>query len=429
MIRFIFRITILTHFLFAFSANATSLNEALQHALNNNSDIKLEKSRLDQVKATKGDAISEFLPDINATYQRGRQKNDAVGIDRGDLDKINDQDVKQLNFTQPIFSGFSSYNNAKEIKYNIKSAEEYYKSKKFEILLSATESYLNLFKAKNLVNLKTGDEENTKKLLELIKDRNKSGEVGGSEVIKYQTYVATAISDKLTAKKDLFKAEEEYNKIIGKSEVNKPIEVLFLPEIRKEEVSGNNQELLDLAVTNNPNLKTYLYKIKASRSAVNKSRGEFAPTVEIAASMSEQENVTYLDNRDLRSEAIYLNVKVPLFQKGAEYVGVSKASKNLSFAKREYQTNKENIIKEVNQTHKEFVFFGDLLKSQEELIELTNSRIAKIEEQVKIGDGDVIDLLESKLELNKILIQQLNNKADYILSYYKLMMLIGKFNL
>ena len=405
-------------------ANAASLNGALNYALSNNSDIKLEKSRLDQVKATKGDAISEFLPDINATYQRGRQKNDAVGIDRGDLDKINDQDVKQLNFTQPIFSGFSSYNNAKEIKYNIKSAEEYYKSKKFEILLSATESYLNLFKAKNLVNLKSQDEENTKKLLELIKDRNKSGEVGGSEVIKYQTYVATAISDKLTAKKDLFKAEKEYNKIIGKSDND-----LFLQEIQKEEVSGNNQELLDLAVTNNPNLKTYLYKIKAARSAVNKSKGEFAPTVEIAASMSEQENVTYLNNRDLRSEAIYLNVKIPLFQKGAEYVGVSKASKNLSFAKREYQTNKENIVKEVNQTNKEFVFFGDLLKSQEELIELTNSRIAKIEEQVKVGDGDVIDLLESKLELNKILIQQLNNKADYILSYYKLLMLIGKFNL
>ena len=202
-----------------------------------------------------------------------------------------------------------------------------------------------------------------------------------------------------------------------------------MPEIQKEEVSGNNKELLDLAVTNNPNLKTYLYKIKAARSAVNKSKGEFAPTVEIAASMSEQENVTYLNNRDLRSEAIYLNVKIPLFQKGAEYVGVSKASKNLSFAKREYQTNKENIVKEVNQTNKEFVFFGDLLKSQEELIELTNSRIAKIEEQVKVGDGDVIDLLESKLELNKILIQQLNNKADYILSYYKLLMLIGKFNL
>ena len=406
------------------NSNATSLNKALQHALNNNSDIKLEKSRLDQVKATKGDAISEFLPDVHAIYQRGQQKNDAVDIDRGDLDKRNDQGVASLNFTQPIFSGFSSYNNAKEIKYNIKSAEEYYKSKKFEILLSATESYLNLFKAKNLVNLKTEDEENTKKLLELIKDRNKSGEVGGSEVIKYQTYVATAISDKLTAKKDLFKAEEEYNKIIGKSDDD-----VFFPEINKTETNGSNQELLDLATTNNPNLKTYLYKIKAARSAVNKSKGEFSPKVEISASISEEENVTYLNNSDLRSESIFLNVKVPLFQKGAEYVGVSKANKDLSFAKREYQANKENIIKEVNQTHKEFVFFGDLLKSQEELIELTNSRIAKIEEQVKVGDGDIIDLLESKLELNKILIQQLNNKSDYILSYYKLLMLTGKFEI
>ena len=112
-----------------------------------------------------------------------------------------------------------------------------------------------------------------------------------------------------------------------------------------------------------------------------------------------------------------------------EYVGVSKANKDLSFAKREYQTNRENIVKDVKQTYKEFIFYGDLLKSQEELVELTNSRIENIAEQVKVGDGDIIDLLESKLELNKILIQQLSNKADYILSYYKLLMLTGKFEI
>ncbi len=346
MIQYSLKITIATFFFLIICnhSNAATLNEALQNALSNNSDIKLEKSRLGQVKATKGDAISEFLPDINATYQRGRQKNNAVGIDRGDLDKMNDQDVKQLNFTQPIFSGFSSYNNAQEIKYNIKSATEYYKSKKFEILLTAAESYLNLFKAKNLVNLKTEDEENTKKLLELIRGRNKSGEVGGSEVIKYQTFVSTAVSDRLMAKKDLFKAEEEYSKIIGRND-----EDIFLPIVNKAKLSDNSQDLVELATSNNPYLKTYQFKIKAARSAVNKSKGKFAPTVEISASMSEQENVTYLNNRDLRSEAVYLNIKVPLFQKGTEYFGMSKANRNLSFAKREYQTTKENIIKDVKQ--------------------------------------------------------------------------------
>jgi outer membrane protein TolC len=411
-------------FLCAANAKAITLNEALQNALSNNSEIKLEHSRLNQVKATKGDAISEFLPDVYVTYQRGQQKNDSVDTDRGDLDKRSDQGVTRLNLNQPIFNGFSSYNNSKEIKYRIKSAEQYYKSKKFEILLSATESYLKLFQAQKLVSLKTQDEENTKKLLELIKDRNKSGEVGGSEVIKYQTFVTTAISDRLTAQKDLFKTRFEYEKNIGAID-----EELSFPVINKNKISKNRQELLELAIASNPNLKSYFFKIKSATSSVHKSKGKFSPVVEISASISEEENVTYLDNSDLRSESIFLNVKIPLFQKGTEYVGMSKARKDLSFSKREYQTNKENIIQEIKQTHQEFIFFDGLIKSQEELIELTNSRIENIDQQVKVGSGDIIDLVESKLELNKILIQQLSNKTDYVLSYYKLLILTGNFEL
>lgn len=420
-----FSITLLCcSFLFCSSSNATSLDKALTSVIENNSNIKLEKSRLDQVKATKGDAISEFLPDVKATYQRGRQKNDAVGLDRGDLDKMNDQDVKQLNFTQPIFDGFKSYNYTKEIGYNIKSAENYYRFKKDEVLLEAVGSYLNLFKARELLKIKTENADNSAKLLKLVEQRNRLGKIGGSEVIKYQTTVSSSISEKLTAKKDLFKAEEEYNKIFGKID-----EDLSLPIITNEKIPDNKEELKQLTVMHNPNLKTYHFKIKSAQSAVSKSKGEFSPKVEIAATMSEQENVTYLNNRDMRSEAVYLNVTVPIFQKGVEYFGVGKANKDLRFAKREYETNRENVLKDLNQTYKEYLFYDDLIKSHDELTDLTKSRITKIEEQVKIGRGDVIDLYGAKLELNKILEEGLNHKTDYILSYYKLLMLIGKFEL
>ena len=410
---------------FCKNVNATSLDKALTSVIDSNSNIKLEKSRLDQVKATKGDAISEFLPDVKATYQRGRQKNDAVGLDRGDLDKMNDQDVKQLNFTQPIFDGFKSYNYTKEIGYNIKSAENYYRFKKDEILLEAVGGYLNLFKARELLKIKTDNAESASKLLKLVEQRNRLGKVGGSEVIKYQTTVSSSISEKLTAKKDLFKAEEEYNKIFGKID-----EDLSLPlVVDDKKIPDNKEELKRLAVIHNPNLKSYKFKIKSAQSAVSKSKGEFSPKVELSASMSEQENVTYLNNRNLRSEAVYLNVTVPIFQKGVEYFGVGKANKDLRFAKREYETNRENVLKDLNQTYKEYLFYDDLIKSHDELTELTKSRITKIEEQVKIGRGDVIDLYGAKLELNKILEEGLNHKTDYILSYYKLLMLIGKFEL
>lgn len=75
---------------------------------------------------------------------------------------MNDQNVHEITLNQPIFNGFSSYNNAKEIQYNIKDAEEYYKFRKGEILLSAIESYLNLFEAQNILNSKSQDKKTLK---------------------------------------------------------------------------------------------------------------------------------------------------------------------------------------------------------------------------------------------------------------------------
>lgn len=68
---------------------AATIEESLTYTLQNNQDLNLEKARLDKAKASKGDIFVEFLPDVKASMQKGRQQNDALGIDRGDLDKIN----------------------------------------------------------------------------------------------------------------------------------------------------------------------------------------------------------------------------------------------------------------------------------------------------------------------------------------------------
>lgn len=405
-------------------SNATTLNQALQNALDSNSNIKLEKARLGRAKANKGDAISEFLPDIEATMQRGRQKNDAVNVDRGDLDKMNDQNVKKVSLSQPLFDGFQSYNYSKEIGYDIKAADSYYKAKKDEIMLEGVVAYLNLFKAKELLKIKTDNANNATKLLKLVKQRNRWGKVGGSEVIKYQATVSSTMSEKLTAQKDLFKAKEEYGRIFGMID-----QTLSFPPVIKAKIPHDRQELMSLAMVNNHNLRSYHFKVKSSKSAVNKSRGEFSPKFEISASISEQKNVAYLGNEDLRSKEIYLNITIPIFHKGIEYFTVSKANEDLSFAKREYESNQENTIKDLNQVYNEYNFYSDLIKSHDELTNLTKDKIAKIEEQVKIGIGDIIDLYGAKLELNKILEEGLNHKTDYVASYYKLLMIIGKFEL
>lgn len=406
-------------------SHATTIEESLKHALSHNPDIALEKSRLEKEQANKGDIFVEFLPEVKASMQRGRQQNDALGLDRGDLDKINDRDVRQIDLVQPVFNGFQSYNKAKEINSNIKSAEEYYKNRRNEILIEALTSYLNLYKFRTISSLKTENLTNSKELLRLIKQRNKLGEVGGNEVISYQTKLSNNISEELTAKTEKFKAEEEYNKIIGRVDEN-----LELADNKAEKNEfGNIETLKDIAINNNPALKQYKFKIDSARSSINQAKGSFLPTVDITAQIQDQENVTYLNNRDLRSKSIYLNVSVPLFQKGSEYVGLSKSKRELNFAKKEYEANKQNLLKEVKQTHKEYLFYKDLVTHTKELVQLNQDRIDKLTEQVETGEGDIVDLLNAKLELNSSKEQNIINHTNYLLSYYKLLIFTDKLQL
>jgi hypothetical protein len=55
----IFTITIF--YLCSANANVFTLDEALKHTINHNIDIKLENSRYEQIKSTKGDGISGYL--------------------------------------------------------------------------------------------------------------------------------------------------------------------------------------------------------------------------------------------------------------------------------------------------------------------------------------------------------------------------------
>jgi outer membrane protein len=423
-LKFKFLIFKITVFLISCSNSyGVNLSEALDATLKNNLEIKLEKSRLETVKSTKGSAVSEFLPDIYATYNKGRKKEDAVGIDRGKTDDIGDEDVKRLSFDQPIFNGFSSVNKLKEVKFDIKEAESRYKSTKDDILLKTVEYYMKLCLAKGAHGFKSDNETYEAKLLRLVKQRNRVGQVGGSEVLNYQSRLFNAKSDKLNARKDLFNARKDFENNIG-------IEItsLVIPTLNNDKILNDERKLVNAALSNNSNLKRYEFKSKAARSALNQKRGAFSPVVSVTGNLSRQENVTYLNNRDLKSRSIYLNLKVPLFNKGNEYFGLSQAGKELAFARREYALNKEMLIKDVKQTHEEYLFYKDLVNSNNSLIKLAKAKVRKLKQRVRVGRGDVIDLLMAKIELNEIMENELENQVNYVVSYYKLLSFTGDLN-
>ena len=401
-------------------ACATTIEESLLYVLSHNKELALEQARLEKERAKKGEVYTEFLPEIKFSMQRGRQQNDALDIDRGSLDEINDRHINQLDFTQPLFNGFKGYNKAKEINSTIRSAEQYYQNKKNDILVKGITAYINLYKAREVLLLKKSNVEHGKEILSLIKQRNSVGVEGGSKVTVYQTTLARYLSEELAAIEEEFKAEEEYSQVFER--IDDDLKILATTLNRFDDLEVVKQTI----ISNSPLLKQYAFKIDAAKAVVNQAKGEFSPKVDLVAQIQDQENVTYLDDSDLRTRSVYINITVPIFQKSSEYAKLRESKREWIFAQKEYDANKKALLKDILKTYKAYVFYQDLLGHSQHLIDLNQHRVTQLQQQIEAGEGDVVDGLTAKVELNNAIQKRVESYSSYLLNYYTLMVLSGE---
>jgi adhesin transport system outer membrane protein len=135
----------------------------------------------------------------------------------------------------------------------------------------------------------------------LIKRRKDVKIIDKADIIKF-TYETSLTQERyINVLNRLNKAKFDYQNVIGELNEN-----LIKPEIDEEKFDKN--KILESALNNNHNIKSYHYKYLASKSAYNAEKSNFLPKVSIVASASKQDKVVYLNNQVLNSQSVFLNV-------------------------------------------------------------------------------------------------------------------------
>jgi outer membrane protein len=217
----------------------------------------------------------------------------------------------------------------------------------------------------------------------------------------------------------LNKAKFDYQNVIGELNEN-----LIKPEIYEEKFDKN--KILESALNNNHNIKSYHYKYLASKSAYNAEKSNFLPKVSIVASASKQDKVVYLNNQDLNSQSVFLNVSVPIFQKGMEYANVSKAGYERDSAKEELEITRENIIKEINQALEEYHFYLEMNKTNQKLFEMAKDRSRIFNKRSESQVEDPIEVIRARIEANDRKINYIDSQMDLVITYYKIKYFLGE---
>ena len=397
-------------------ALAINLRDAIAMAQNNNRNIKLEQIRLNSVKTEKTKAIAEFLPNLSAETSYGQRNSYYQGQT---YDRSTKQKTQEIKLEQPIFDGLHSISKYREANYKIKSGNAKTSDKIQEISFVAVQNYCNLFRYQELITLQEENKELGKKFLNLVKRRKDVQIIDKADIIKF-TYETSLTKEKYIDTLNRFnKAKFDYQNVIGEIHEN-----LAKPEILEEEFDKN--KVLESSLANNHNIKSYHYNYLASKSAYNAEKSNFLPKVSIIASASKQDKVVYLNNQDLNQRSVFLNVSVPIFQKGIEYANVSKAGYERDAAKEEFEITKENVAKEVNQTLEEYRFFAEMNKTNKKLFEMAKDRAEIFNKRLKSKIEDPIEVIRTKIEANDRKINYIDSQMDLVITHYKIKYFLGE---
>lgn len=404
-------------FLFATSASATSLEEAIDVAKSNNRTIKAEDYKLEATKSLKSEAFAEFLPSIKASGQYGQRKSSAVVS--GGNPGYNSNKVEELSAEQPIFDGFGSIAKMNEADYKINSAASQNRSKKQEISFETVQAYCDLFRYEQLLKIQKISEEFAEEISQLATRRKTKRVIDKSDAIKFEYELSQVKSKRFEYDSRLAQAKFTYRNIVGDLHFG-----LQLPTITPEKF--DEKTTVEKAITSNENLKSYRFSHLASQSSYSVQKSEFSPSVSVVGSLSRQNNAIYFSGRDYQNRSIYLNVSVPFFQKGVEYSNLDKTRNQMSAAREEVEVAKSELIKDVGQAIQEHELSLIMISSNKELVDLAGQRVEILTKRFDAGAEDVIELLRAKIELNEKQISLINSQSDLVISYYKVKFLLGE---
>lgn len=389
-------------------ASALTLNEAIELATANSTEIQIEEKKYELTSISKADAATMFLPNVSAGYHKGDRKTTISGVDN----KLK-EDTRTISVNQPIFNGFQGISRVRESFYKTDAAKEELSSKKNDIAFGVAESYINILKLRKIVAIENQEIIDYKRILELAKQKLLLKDISYSEYSEYEAKNQNIILSAEENKSRLIEYEIRFENLVKQKadDLTKPIIHSNLE---------NFDEILNLAKSDNPKIKSTKHTLNATKAAVLAEKGKFLPKASLLLQRENQKSSYYFNGSSVNNDVIYLEVSIPIFQAGTEYSGVVKANKQRQIAELENKIAMEEAEKVIKEEYGKFISlkqslltFGEVLKNSFESLKL-------IEDRFKKKDIGQMELLLKKIDVAEIEKQTMAVECDMLNSYFKL---------
>lgn len=251
------------------SAQALSMQEAIQKALDYSAQIKSRQSYVSAATYNKYTTYANFLPVVNAGYSYSFNS-PSISPDYS-LNSFN------VSASMNLFRGFIDYLKYSESNQNLARQKLTLHSNKANVVLSTKLAFIRILQSKALL---ITAQESAKLLNEQLKKANSFYQQGlraKNEVLTMQLQLSTAKISLENAQMNLKYALNELSNLIGEEVDEKSIEEI--EDVKLYEY--DRLELVRQILVNNPDYLLLKSQLESAQIAFKTTKGQFLPQVDL----------------------------------------------------------------------------------------------------------------------------------------------------
>lgn len=378
-------------------ASATTLKQALSHALGKNPSYHAARSNYQASYSGQFVALANMLPTVTAFAQETRS---STSFDRrnasqqaspfagtGDLDT----DTYGVELKQTIFASGKHLNAYLSNKAQVEAGRHQLTETQQQILLASITAYFDVVQAEAVVELNQTNLEVLQKQLQAQQDRFDVGVSTRTAVAQAEAGVANARAGLFSAQAELQTARATYREVIGIEPTN-----LSKPEVLPS-LPSSLADALKIARSENPTLHASKEGASAARFSFYSAIGDALPNMQLTAryTYTEDPSIQLIGN-DAEQTSITVRLNVPLVRGGGTFSGIDAARHAASAVRSNVRGTSNMVERGVVAAWSNYQATSAAIPARQKQIQASAIALEGVREENKLGTSTILDVLDTE---------------------------------
>jgi len=404
-------------------ASAASLREAVSVAVASHPSVESARSGLRAAHQTVREARSGFLPSVDVNGDAGWEYTDDPSTrarpGKEDGTSLLRRRVEGV-VTQNVFAGYETSNRTKAARQRVSAAGHAVADRGEAIGLRAAEAFFDVVRTRRIVELARENVAAHMQVRDDVRMRLESGNGDNADMSQAESRLALARSRLNDAQRDLRSSESDYLEVVGSMPGT-----LEVPPALNGAVPGSVDQVVPVALGNNPALLSVSDEARASGHDKDATRAPFLPTVDVEVKGAYGEDLDGIKGDDTSASAL-LVVRYNLYRGGADQARSRRAVQEESQARQQQVELARLVEEQVRMDYHDLEAARANLPILQGRAQSSASVVSSYTQQFELGRRTLLDVLDVKNELFLARVSVVNAEVALQMAQYRVLATMGR---